>query len=96
MKHLLFPYIIFYVCIFLFYPFNLANFILTIAFVPYHSPNSSYILNCDVPVPKATVCYSLMKRDSAFRSIGSNNIYLTIRLRVRVFYEQIVNEAQPS
>ena len=57
MKHFLFPYIIFYVCIFLFYHFNLANFILNIAFVPYHSPNSSYLLNCDVPVPKATVCY---------------------------------------
>ena len=25
-----------------------------------------------------------------------DTIYLTIRLRARVFYEQIVNEAQPS
>ena len=24
------------------------------------------------------------------------NVYLTIRLQARVFYEQIVNEAQPS
>ena len=32
------------------------------------------------------------------RPLGENFLqsYLTIRLRARVFYEQIVNEAQPS
>ena len=30
------------------------------------------------------------------RYVFSLSFYLTIRLRARVFYEQIVNEAQPS
>ena len=30
------------------------------------------------------------------RRIEYSSLYLTIRLRARVFYEQIVNEAQPS
>ena len=30
------------------------------------------------------------------RLVNNIYIYLTIRLRARVFYEQIVNEAQPS
>ena len=32
----------------------------------------------------------------ATRAISKIGEYLTIRLRARVFYEQIVNEAQPS
>ena len=30
------------------------------------------------------------------RHLSYNAVYLTIRLRARVFYEQTVNEAQPS
>ena len=33
---------------------------------------------------------------SAFTKTSVLKIYLTIRLRARVFYEQIVNKAQPS
>ena len=34
--------------------------------------------------------------DAIFIHELTDGIYLTIRLRARVFYEQIVNEAQPS
>ena len=35
------------------------------------------------------------KRSLEYKHLG-NGDYLTIRLRARVFYEQIINEAQPS
>ena len=46
--------------------------------------------------PKGDYCLyypSNLFRNEAVLKIGE---YLTIRLRARVFYEQIVNEAQPS
>ena len=33
---------------------------------------------------------------SCSHSISQSSFYLTIRLRALVFYEQIINEAQPS
>ncbi len=39
--------------------------------------------------------YKLLKAEMS-KKLGVNEFYLTIRLRARVFYEQIVNEAQPS
>ena len=44
----------------------------------------------------ATIVFIILQIFLATRAFLKIGEYLTIRLRARVFYEQIVNEAQPS
>ena len=44
----------------------------------------------------ATIVFIILQIFFATRVVLKIGEYLTIRLRARVFYEQIVNEAQPS
>ena len=49
-----------------------------------------------IAIHRKGLVHPLLKDIRGRMLICSMNIYLTIRLRGRVFYEQIVNEAQPS
>ena len=44
----------------------------------------------------ATIVFIILQIFFATRAVSKIGEYLTIRLRARVFYKQIVNEAQPS